>query len=132
MRQFRYGRDPLFLLGCAAYALNRWGLKPHVHNVFLHGYFNDLWLIPCALPPILWIHRKLRLRAHDRMPGWGEILSHLIFWSVLFEYIGPKFMPGTTGDPWDVAAYCAGGLAAGFWWHRPSRLVEQKRMAHEL
>ena len=43
-------RDPLFLVAFAAYALNRWVLKPHTHSVFIHGYFNDLWLIPAALP----------------------------------------------------------------------------------
>ena len=132
MARFRYCRDPLFLLGCAAYAVNRWGLKPHVHSDFLHGYFNDLWLMPCALPPILWLHRKLGLRAHDGVPGVGEILSHLIFWSVLFEYIGPKFMPSTTGDPWDVVAYCVGGVVAGVWWHRSRFLPAQRRLAHEL
>ena len=131
MPRFRYLRDPLFLAGGATYALNRWGVKPHVHNIFLRGYFNDLWLIPCALPPILWLHRQFRLRSHDGMPGVGEILSHLIFWSVLFEYLGPKIMPWTTGDPLDVAAYCAGGLLAGLWWHKAA-LLPQRQLAHEL
>ena len=123
MRRFLYCRDPLFLTGCAAYALNRWAIKPHVHNVFLHGYFNDCWLMPCALPPILWLHRRLGLRSNDDEPSVGEIFLHLVFWSALFEWIGPKFMPGTTGDPWDVVAYAAGAILAGLWWHRPQPRV---------
>lgn len=118
MKPFRYCRDPLFLIGCVAYGVNRWLLKPHTTNSFLHGYFNDFWLIPCALPPILWLHRWLRLRTDDSYPQISEIALHLVFWSVLFEYIGPKFMPHTVGDPLDVLAYAAGALLAVVWWHR--------------
>jgi len=118
MQRFLYCRDPLFLVGCFAYALNRWLLKPHIASRFLHGYFNDLWLIPCALPPILWLHRRLGLRTDDDYPRVSEIALHLAFWSVLFEYIGPKFMPHTVGDPLDVVAYAVGALVAGVWWHR--------------
>ena len=118
MRRFRYLRDPLFLTGCAAYAINRWLIKPHVHTGFFHSHFNDLWLIPCALPPILWLHRRLGLRSHDHAPTFSEITLHLVFWSALFEWIGPKFVSHTTGDPVDVLAYVVGAILAGLWWHR--------------
>lgn len=88
------------------------------HSVFLRGYFNDVLLIPCALPLVLWLHRRLGLRAHDAAPQWGEIFFHLVVWSVLFEAIGPHIMRGVTGDPWDVVAYCAGGIVSGWWWRR--------------
>lgn len=119
MRSFRYLRDPLFLFGCLTYALNRWAIKPHVHNAFLHGYFNDLFLIPCALPPLLWMQRRLNLRSHDEPPTVGEIVFQFVIWSILFEWIGPRIMPHTVGDPWDVAAYAAGALFAGLWWRGP-------------
>lgn len=121
MRPFRYLRDPLFLLGCAAYALNRWLLKPHLHSAFLHSYFNDLWLIPCALPPVLWLQRRFNLRSHDDPPQWREILFHLVVWSVFFEGILPHFRARSTGDPADVLAYAVGGLLAGLWWRRAHR-----------
>jgi len=124
MQRFRYCRDPLFLIGCVAYALNRWVIKPHTSNSFLHGYFNDLWLLPCALPPILWLHRRLGLRTDDNYPRMAEIAFHLAFWSLLFEYIGPKFMPHTVGDPLDVLAYTVGAIVAGVWWQR-YRLVSR-------
>ena len=114
---FRYCRDPLFLVGCAAYALNRWLIKPHFHHGFFHSHFNDCWLIPCALPPVLWLHRRLGLRNHDRPPQISEIALHLAFWSLLFEWIGPRFMPHTTGDPYDVAAYAVGAILAALWWN---------------
>ena len=94
-------------------------LKPRVHSAFLHDHFNDLLLIPCALPPLLLMQRWLRLREHDRMPTAGEIILYLVVWSILFEWIGPQIMPGrTVGDPWDVVAYAVGAILAGLWWHR--------------
>lgn len=124
MRRFAYGLDPLCLVGCAAYILNRWWVKPQVAGRFLHGHFNDLWLIPCALPPLLWLHRRLGWRTHDAPPQWSEIALHLVFWAVLFEGIGPRLMPRVTGDPWDVAAYAVGGVLAGIWWHRRRAMRE--------
>jgi hypothetical protein len=123
-------RDGLFLLACLLYAVNRWGLKPHVHNAFLHGYFNDVLLIPCALPPLLLAQRWLRLRQHDWLPTAGEILLNLIVWSILFEIIGPHIMRGVTGDPWDIVAYFVGGILAWLWWHR--RELARRFSPHEL
>ena len=124
MPRFRYLADPVFVVSCAAYAVNRWLLKPHVHSTFLHSHFNDLLLIPCALPPVLLAHRLLRLRLHDQPPQPTEIALHLIIWSVLFEVIGPRLVAHATGDPLDVAAYIAGGIVAGLLWRvhpRPPR-----------
>ena len=115
MKRFGYWRDPLFLLCCGLYAINRWGVKPHVHSPFLRGQFDDCLLIPCALPLVLWLQRKWSLRFHDEFPGAGEIGFHLLVWSVLFEVIGPHIMR-VTGDVLDVLAYTGGGLLAWLWW----------------
>src|SRR4051794_30148452 len=112
MRAFRYLQDRLFLICCLAYAFNRWLLKPHLHSPFLHSHFNDLLLIPCALPPVLLAQRWLKLRSHDEPPQTGEIIFQLCVWSILFEWIGPHIMPHTTGDPWDIVAYVVGGFFA--------------------
>lgn len=118
MTGFSYLRDRLFLLTCGLYALNRWLLRPRVHSPFLHDHFNDVLLIPCALPPLLLMQRWLKLRLDDRPPTAGEIALYLVVWSVLFEVIGPHIMPWTVGDAWDVAAYVVGGVLAGLWWNR--------------
>ncbi len=52
------------------------------------------------------------------MPKAGEIFAHLVGWSILFEFIGPRVMRHATGDGWDVVAYAAGGLVSFVWWHR--------------
>ncbi len=113
---FRYLRDPLFLLSCALYVLNRWALKPLIASSFLRGQFNDLLLIPCALPPFLLLQRRLRLRTHDQPPALSEILFPLCLWTLLFEWIGPSFFSGATADPLDVLAYFTGAMIAFVWW----------------
>lgn len=113
--RFRYGLDPLCLVACLLYATNRWLLKPHWNHEFIKGYFNDLWLIPAALPWLLWMQRKLRLRLTDHFPTGAEIFWHLALWAVLFEGIGPR-IANVTGDPWDVVAYTVGAIFAWLWW----------------
>lgn len=126
MKAFRYERDPLFLLCCFLYALNRWGLKPRVHSAFLHDHFNDLLLIPCALPVLLRMQRWLGLRHHDRAPEPSEIALYCCVWSILFEVIGPRLVSFSVGDPWDAVAYAVGGVLAGCWWHRDALAMRLK------
>ena len=117
MPRFRHLHDPLFLTGWLAYGINRCLIKPQAAPGFMMFHFNDLWLIPCALPPVLWLHQRLGLRPQDAPPQPGEIAGHLVFWSLLFEWIIPQ-VTHAEGDPADVAAYAAGAVIAGVWWHR--------------
>jgi hypothetical protein len=126
VKRFNYVLDPLFLACCALYALNRWLIKPHIHAAFFHNWFNDTLLIPCALPPLLLVHRWLRLRKTEGPPTAWEIAAHFAGWSLLFEYLGPHLMH-TTGDPWDVVAYGAGALVAFLVWHHAWRLRPARR-----
>jgi hypothetical protein len=127
--RFRYVLDRLCLLACCSYAINRWVVKPHTHNPFLRYHFNDVLLIPCALPPLLLLQRWMNLRRHDRPPNAAEIAFHLVIWSILFEVIGPHIISRATGDPWDVVSYVAGGGLAWLWWNR-HELVQMR--PHEL
>lgn len=117
MKAFRYGRDPLCLVAIGLYGLNRWGLKPHLESVFLHDHFNDVLLIPAALPLVLWVQRKLGWRNHDLAPDAGEIALHLIVWSLIAEVAGPYLFDHATGDWRDMAAYTFGAVVAGLWWN---------------
>ena len=118
MRAFRYAFDPFCLLSCVAYALNRWLVKPVSHSAFLQGNFNDLLLIPAALPILLWVERRLKLRNHDRPPTPLEIGGHWLIWSIVAEGIAPHLFANSVGDIRDVAAYAIGAVVAGCWWNR--------------
>jgi hypothetical protein len=86
-------------------------------------WFNDLLLIPCALPIVLLLQRASNLRRHDFPPTFWEIAGHLIFWSALFEWAGPFLTRRATGDPIDIAAYAAGAAAAYFIWNKRDPIV---------
>ncbi len=105
-------------MSCLAYAGNRWLLKPVSHSAFIQGSFNDLLLIPAALPLLLWVERKLGLRTHDRPPTVGEIGAHWLIWSITAEVVAPHLFAGSVGDIRDVIAYAVGAVVAGCWWNR--------------
>jgi hypothetical protein len=115
--RFRYGFDPLCTTACALYALNRWILRPHTHSAFLRFHFNDLLLIPAALPLVLWLQRRLGLRAHNAPPDTQEIALHFVVWSVVAEIVAPH-ITHVTGDWRDMLAYAVGAIAAWAWWKR--------------
>ncbi len=84
--------------------------------MFLRSWFNDLLMAPCAIPVVFWIFRRLELRRVDDPPKLIELGWILAVWSVLFEWIGPMYVPGTTADWRDVVMYWAGGFFAwGIW-----------------
>lgn len=113
--------DPVCLAACASYAINRWGIEPHVSATWVHSWVNDMLLIPAALPVLFAVQQALGLRKHDGPPTWPEIGAHVAGWSLLFEGFGPMLNPRSTGDVWDVIAYSIGSIAAGFWWQSQRR-----------
>lgn len=117
--RFEYGRDGLCLVSMGLYATNQIWIKSHVAAVFFHSHFNDLLLIPAALPWILWIHRYLGWRADDRAPSRGEVLLHVLVWTLVCEGLGPALGHRGTADVWDAVAYFVGGVVAWIWWNRP-------------
>jgi hypothetical protein len=123
MKPFRFLRDPLFLGAVFGYALNRWWLKQLLPGTFLHGYFNDLLLIPAALPVVLWLQWLVGLRKDDHAPSWAEMSMHLVVWSAICEFIGPHWLHHGTADVWDVVAYAVGGVVACLWWNRSAQQV---------
>ena len=116
MKKYSYARDPVCLTACVFYAVNRWCLPVALSGPFLRNHFNDLLLIPAALPPVLWMQCRLRLRVSDAPPARREVLMHLVVWSVAAEVIGPHLFARATGDVWDVAAYAAGAVVAAMFW----------------
>jgi ubiquinone/menaquinone biosynthesis C-methylase UbiE len=118
VKGFRYALDPVCLSACLLYALNRWLIGPACPWPFLHQYFDDLLLIPAALPIVLGLQRWAGLRDHDRPPTIAEALAHLVIWSLVAECVGPYLFPWTVGDPLDVVTYALGTLIAGVWWNR--------------
>jgi cell shape-determining protein MreD len=118
--RFRYFRDPLFLACSFLYVTNRLFIKPRMpnHEVFFRGHLNDLLLIPCLLPPLLFLHQRLSWRRQFEPPTAPEIILHLVIWSLLLEYVGPRFYLRATSDPLDVISYVVGGFVSWVIWNR--------------
>lgn len=133
MNRFGYLHDRLFGFSLAAYALNRLVIVPHLAGLvqtrlpwawpFLHGHFDDLLLIPAALPVVLWLQKITGLRPHDRPPSWPEMFAHLVVWSVMAKVVGPFWLHVGVADPWDLLYFTGGGIAATLWWNRPANRV---------
>jgi hypothetical protein len=98
------------------YVLNRVWWRGYFGGEFLTGYFNDLLLIPAALPVVLWVQRWIGVRSSDGPPRWREIGFHLAVWSVAAEGVMPYLTARATGDWHDIAAYTAGAIVSGLWW----------------
>jgi hypothetical protein len=133
MNIFGYLRDRLFQLSLAAYALNKLLILPHLAGCsqshfywawpFLHSHFDDLLLMPVALPVVLWLQRLLGLRRNDCAPDWLEAFSHLVIWSVMCKLVGPFYFHIGVADAWDLLFFAGGGVAACLWWHSPRTIT---------
>jgi hypothetical protein len=117
---FRHLQDPLCLAAWALYGANRWLVKPlaPAGEQFFRGHFNDLLLVACALPPVLWLNGRLGWREPGTTPSAKEVCFHLAVWSTAFEFLAPRLWARATADPLDVLAYWAGGLLAWAFWNR--------------
>ncbi|HEX2861882.1 MAG TPA: class I SAM-dependent methyltransferase [Lacunisphaera sp.] len=116
MKRFRYALDPLCVAACAAYAVGRWVVQPRAAPGFWHDQFTDCLLIPAALPLLLWVYRRLGLRADDRWPSSREVALAFAIWAVATEGIAPLLFSHATGDWRDILAYATGAVVAGVWW----------------
>lgn len=103
---------------CLLYASNRWWWKPISDVAFLHDHFNDLLLVPCALPVTLALESLCGVRRWPQTPTAGAIAAYTIGWSVVCEGLSPAVSDVSTRDAWDVVAYMAGGTASALWYRR--------------
>ena len=119
MKRFRYAFDPVCAGACALYAVNRFLIKPHAGPGFFHSHFNDLLLIPAALPWLLWTYRRFGWRRDDAPPSWREVAACTGLWALICEGIGPRVWPRYgIADRWDVVAYAVGAAVAWAFWNR--------------
>lgn len=116
---FRYFGDPVFLGASFLFGINRFFLRPLFGGYFslLRNHWNDCFLIPAALPVLVWMFRKTNLRKHDAPPTWSEIIEWTLLWSLTFEWFFPRFFHWGTADWRDALCYATGALVAGLLWN---------------
>ncbi len=116
---YHFWRDPVCVGSWALYLLNRFFLVRHFGQQipFLPEHGDDVLFLPAALPPFLGARQKLRLRGPKGAPTWREIVVITTLCSIIFEWLGPKYIGYSVGDWGDVAAYWTGALVAGTLWN---------------
>lgn len=121
VKRFRGLGDPLCLLACALYLMNRLWMRSHLGGAFLQGHFDDMLMVPAALPMVLWIHERVHWRPVGALPTFSEVVAHVGIWSFVCEVLGPHLNSRAVGDPLDVLCYVVGGVGSWLWWHLPKR-----------
>ncbi len=113
---YRLTRDPLFIGGWCLYfglaAVQQWLSVP----AWIVAYGRDVLLVPCVLPILVILLTRMKIRAPSP-PTIVEIFLAVLIWSIMFELLGPEFFDHAVADLYDILAYCAGGIIAGFYWH---------------
>ena len=114
VKKFRYLGDGLFLISCSLYAIeslvHQAAYSQCVSAVSFQRYVVDSARFAGVAPDAALA--SLAGHGQNRRPG-ARSRSTPVFWSILFEVIGPHLMRNATGDPWDVVVCFLGGIAAG-------------------
>ncbi len=123
MLNYCFWKDKLFLISSLIYFFNTYYLKHLIKVDFFQNYLNDILLIPCALPPLIYLYVKLKLRNQKSFPTTLEVFSFFIFSSFVFECLGPKYLNKGVADYFDILAYAIGGIISNYFWNKNSKLL---------
>ena len=85
----------------------------------LDYYFDPLLFMPILLHLILWERRFLFRKGIRYVLPWNQIISTLVFVSVLCEYFFPRWSNNFTMDYWDILCYTIGALIFGLFLNNP-------------
>ena len=110
-------KDPFWGISIACYIIHRFWQVLSPDSGWMDRHWNDLWMLPCALPLILSLYGALGMRAHALRVTGGEILWHGLLWGFMAEFIGPLLFDHAVSDLWDLLAYALGGFLMFFRWH---------------
>ena len=104
-------KNPFFYIPCIVFWTNQYFEK--VMQVFVrlvHAYLDDLMAVPVVLGITLqvfkWIHPQKNTFVFTKF----QVALGLVYFSVLFEFVLPKWSNTYTSDIWDLVCYAIGAL----------------------
>lgn len=93
----------------------------------LNGHLTDLLAVPVLANLGLWFQRILMVKRSTYILKFGHVLFIVIYVSVVFEWLLPKYHPEKfTGDWFDVLLYILGGV---FFFMRMNKPLFEKSSA---
>jgi hypothetical protein len=113
-------KNPFFYIPVLIFAANQ--ILERYFKLFIplaHSYLDDLLAIPVILGITLQIYRKIHPRKDAFSFTKMQILVAVIYVSVVFEWILPRFSTIYTSDILDICCYFAGGVYFFFLINRP-------------
>ena len=123
-KHFTAWRDPVFLTCAGLWALGKYVLRPNFNCFYLHAYWNDFLCAGIAVPLVVTLTQKLRLRAANGPPTALEIAVPLCVIAYVFELylpFRPVLQAYNISDPADILAYVLGGIVAYIIWNVSKR-----------
>jgi hypothetical protein len=113
-------KNPFFFIPVLIFVVNQ--VLERYFKLFLsfaHSYLDDLLAIPVILGITLQIYRKIHPRKDNFSFTKTQILVAVIYVSVVFEWILPRFSTTYISDILDACCYFAGGFYFFFLINRP-------------
>jgi hypothetical protein len=77
------------------------------------SFLDPILFMPILLHLILWEQRFLFRKDYSYILSWRQMITVLIFVSILTEYFFPQWNNNFTMDYWDIICYLIGTLLFG-------------------
>lgn len=91
----------------------------HIHFRVLDNYLDPLLAMPIILHSLLWEKRILFRKGLTYTFSSLHLILYFITFSIIFEYLFPKWSLGFTADIWDVVCYGAGTFLFAAFFNKP-------------
>jgi hypothetical protein len=76
--------------------------------VFFTHYLDDVLIIPITATTALWLQRRFIVRNNEFQFSKFTLTLLVVYFTIAFEWIIPRFSTHFTADAWDIAAYTTG------------------------
>jgi len=119
MKKIMYPLIFLGIIGISVYIMQKLGFKL---PLFINNHLNDLLIVPINLLAV-----QLLWGVFNGTIVWlrlSIVVTCVLFYSIVFEYMLPQFNIRYTADWWDLLCYLLGGLL--FWLYQHTVIKFQK------